>query len=240
MTEVEEEFASLLKHERERSPVVSAESRERVLGNLASALAATGASALGLSALHATSKSAAVALQHSTLFKVSSILSLGFALGAGSHAAYVHLRSPAIPSAIAIPLARSITMPAEPSVARPVEPAGIDPLSLPSASSSSVREPSAAASETSSDRERLLLESAQSALSHGSASEALRSLQKHRANYPKSQLAEERDALEIRSLLALGQRENAGTAFSTFQARYPQSLQNRSLSRALALPKENP
>jgi hypothetical protein len=85
-------------------------------------------------------------------------------------------------------------------------------------------------------REQLIqLESAQRLLREQPA-QALTLMQEHARTYPASWLAEERDALIVRALLALHRTTQARAALERFAARYPESPQLRQLERLLANP----
>jgi TolA-binding protein len=76
------------------------------------------------------------------------------------------------------------------------------------------------------------LEAAQRALNEDPA-RALALMQRHTKAYPRSWLAEERDALLFRTYLALRDAAHAHAALAQFKQRYPESPQLRQLERAL-------
>jgi hypothetical protein len=73
--------------------------------------------------------------------------------------------------------------------------------------------------------ERALLSQASAALKvRADPSEALSTLALHRQRFPAGQLADERDALEIRALVALGRNDEARAHARAFESRAPHSL----------------
>jgi hypothetical protein len=73
-------------------------------------------------------------------------------------------------------------------------------------------------------RERALLERARTALSRGDPSAARAAIDEARAIAPRGRLSEERDALEIQALAALGKHDAILIAIKKFKARYPRSI----------------
>ncbi len=73
-------------------------------------------------------------------------------------------------------------------------------------------------------RERALLDQARRSAAHGDATAALEMAERHRARFPNGRLAEEREALAIRALVASGQSEAARQRAQAFRAAYPNSL----------------
>ncbi|MEW5850519.1 MAG: hypothetical protein AB2A00_17165 [Myxococcota bacterium] len=82
-------------------------------------------------------------------------------------------------------------------------------------------------------QERGLLEQARQSLSRGRTTEALEILRRHGQEFPAGELAEERDALVIMCLHALGRAEEAQSAFTQFRETYPRSLMIPGLDAAL-------
>jgi hypothetical protein len=71
--------------------------------------------------------------------------------------------------------------------------------------------------------ELALLEPARSSIGHGDYRTALTAIDQHRREFPNGQLGEEREALRVRALWGLGQRQTAFAAAKTFRKRYPRS-----------------
>ena len=65
-----------------------------------------------------------------------------------------------------------------------------------------------------------LLTAARSALRSGEAAQALARVREHRASYPHSTLAEERDATEVMALCALGRSDEARTQAAAYERRF--------------------
>ncbi|MFO0677081.1 MAG: hypothetical protein U0169_11125 [Polyangiaceae bacterium] len=72
--------------------------------------------------------------------------------------------------------------------------------------------------------ERGLLEEARRAFAVGDPERALRLTDEHATRYPDGHLAEEREALAIRSMVASGRRGAATTRADRFRARHPDSI----------------
>lgn len=81
--------------------------------------------------------------------------------------------------------------------------------------------------------ERALLDIARTALANGEASAALDALGRHGQKFPRGVYREEREALTIKALRALGRSEEAARRADAFETRYPKSL-FRSIVRPLA------
>jgi hypothetical protein len=72
--------------------------------------------------------------------------------------------------------------------------------------------------------ESALLDVARTALAAGDGERALDAVQRHEASFPRGLLTEEREALGIRALLALGRTSEAKGRVALFRTRYPESL----------------
>ncbi len=98
----------------------------------------------------------------------------------------------------------------------------------PAESASAVHEAQARAvaiAETSSlAQQQILLDTARRALARGDASAALEALAWHRSRYPQTELAQEREALAIKSLRAAGRGGESNAAAKRFAERYPRSV----------------
>jgi hypothetical protein len=82
--------------------------------------------------------------------------------------------------------------------------------------------------------QQALLDRARSALSHGDGNQALAALAEHARAHPTSELAEEREALTIKSLIRASDYQQARKLAAAFSARYPHSLFLPSIRAALA------
>lgn len=88
--------------------------------------------------------------------------------------------------------------------------------------------------------ERALLDVARSALGRGAPDEALEAATRHGREYPQGLLAEEREALAIRALVAVGQRDQALARAQRFRVRYPKSLLLPAVDGAVGQPRATP
>lgn len=82
----------------------------------------------------------------------------------------------------------------------------------------------ASPSESSLASERALLDVARSAFGRGESDEALAALARHEKLFPGGQLAEEREALAVRSLVLAGRASEARARANRFRKRYPTSV----------------
>jgi hypothetical protein len=164
------------------------------------------------------------------------LLSLGAALGASAHAAFVH---PAVqirtvyvqppPASSDVPSIGPVLPAVSPvaSASPPVTPVSsaspfVRPSSAPSVASPTP--PSAEASPETLATERALLDEARSAIAHGDAARATDLLDRHARTFPRAALVEEREALTVEALAVAGQSDEARAALAHFRARYPRSL----------------
>jgi len=99
------------------------------------------------------------------------------------------------------------------------------PPPLSSARSTALASASAAGDRSASLAEQqALLDIARAAFARADYSATLRTLDSHSARFPKSVLAEEREALQIKALAASARLPEARSLAARFQARHPQSL----------------
>lgn len=84
--------------------------------------------------------------------------------------------------------------------------------------------------------ERSLLDVARSALARGEAAEALDAVDRHARDYPDGALVEEREALAIKALMALGRRDEARERAARFELRFPNGLLLRAVRGAVGAP----
>jgi TolA-binding protein len=110
----------------------------------------------------------------------------------------------------------------------------------PSASTQTPPFASAAAQRRPDDisEERALLDPARTALGRSDGSSALAGVKKHEQRFPKGQLTEEREAIAIQALVALGRGDEARARGERFKRTYPNSVLAPSVNAALdAIPK---
>ena len=117
----------------------------------------------------------------------------------------------------------------------------ISPASLPdapkAAPAASTAPAHAASTEALSSRglaaERALLDIARSALARGEAGEALAATSRHGREYPDGALVEEREAIAVKALVALGRKEEARTRVQALEQRFPTGLSVRAAKAAV-------
>jgi len=80
-----------------------------------------------------------------------------------------------------------------------------------------------------SSAELELLSRAQAAYSRGELSRALMLIAEHGRRFPNGHLAEEREALRVRSLARSGREEESGRADIAFRQRFPRSVLSREI-----------
>ncbi|MHB1847258.1 MAG: hypothetical protein ACYCWW_20735 [Deltaproteobacteria bacterium] len=88
-------------------------------------------------------------------------------------------------------------------------------------------------SDASLAAERSLIAQARSALQRGAPTDALSALAAHARQFPEGRLEEEREALRVQALVALGDRPGAERAAAEFARNYPQSLMRPAVEAAL-------
>lgn len=127
----------------------------------------------------------------------------------------------------------------EPAAPKVDDAAGVPVGALPSAprviATQVVQAPSV--SPTPSSRglaaERALLDVARGALARGEATEALRAADRHASEYPSGALVEEREAIAIKALVALGRNDEARRRFKEMERRFPNGLMLRAVKNAV-------
>jgi hypothetical protein len=119
----------------------------------------------------------------------------------------------------------------------------VDMPSMTPAPDAHVRAPKAVASgsqrkpgESGLSGERSLLDQARRYMTEGEPARALDVTSRHERDFPNGKLAEEREAMAIRALLALGNLEEARARGGRFAARFPGSLLAPALEPAFAPP----
>lgn len=149
---------------------------------------------------------------------VAAMFLVGSALGAvGARAIGGPATPPMPPSTVAPP----VTASAAPAPASASASAST-PLEVASA-----RSPTATPSRSPAEnleRERELLETARSALVRGRHDDALQAIERHGRAYPRGQLAEDREALAIQVLDAMGRHDEAARREARFHRAFPNSI----------------
>jgi hypothetical protein len=97
-------------------------------------------------------------------------------------------------------------------------------VAVPPADSPPVARSPVPSASSSLSLERGVLDDARAALSSGDAARALRLSDEHLRRFPKAQLGEEREALAIQSLVALGRYDDARARATRFRATTPHSV----------------
>jgi hypothetical protein len=69
-----------------------------------------------------------------------------------------------------------------------------------------------------------VLEPARRSIARGDYAGAMSAIARHHREYPRGQLAEEREALRVRALWGTGQKSSAESAATAFRKRYPRSV----------------
>ncbi|HZS42236.1 MAG TPA: hypothetical protein VFF06_35645 [Polyangia bacterium] len=243
MRPLDPELEELLQAERGASPPAGARERVRSRVMLSVGLAAAGSVAAGVgkaSGAHGALLKAApklLSLPAKLVMCVAGVTAVG--LG-------VHVARKATQPATRVQHARNSATekssapvpPAPLEAAPPVAPA-IAPVAPSSAiTTANAIDPAPAAAEPSRSRalahkgepvdelpaERALLEQGRAALGHGDAARALAAVERHQRKFPRGQLAEERESLWIRALVAAGEPDAARERAADFRARYPRSI----------------
>jgi hypothetical protein len=223
--------------------VVKERVRQRVAASLAiaAALSANGAAAAAGAPLARVGRGVLFASRAKLITAAVGLWLSGVAVGAFSYSAWHSGSTPLAPSAHVVasvspgeaPSALALGVAPASAVATPESelpraPAKQAPRQV--ASASSVAAPSTLA------RERELLDRARFALAHADGAAALAEASNHERAFPHGALREERQALQVRALFALGQRDEARERARAFQAEFPNSFLSPALESALTAP----
>lgn len=125
------------------------------------------------------------------------------------------------PVEIAPPPVEPVAEPA-PAVVEPPKPAPAKPRVVQTTPPPQPPSPPAPTAPTS-DEELSLLDSAMASSRSGNASQALAAVDAHRAKFPQSPLAQEREVIAIDSLVLLGRPDDARARLAAFRSRWPTS-----------------
>jgi hypothetical protein len=140
----------------------------------------------------------------------------GFVLMAGAAAAYQMLRPPPAPQTPLTELVRVARPVAKPHLTPPSPEALVAPLVSTKSSASVSRG-------ASQEELRFLLRARQSD-ARGDYAKVLSLLDQHQHQYPVGRLAEEREVLRVKALVALGRRGKARQAAASFHREFPRSV----------------
>ncbi len=163
-----------------------------------------------------------------TLLLVAAAVAIA-GLAAAGVSIYVLVRAPAAPTFVsampppALPVAAAQERVAPVPLGSPsvVE---AEPLDAPRAPlPTTTPEPPRAPSASTFALELTLLEPARRSIARGDFTGALAAIARHQREYPRGQLAEERQALRVRALWGMGDKAAAESAAAVFRKRYPHS-----------------
>ena len=144
--------------------------------------------------------------------------------GAGGMTLQAHLspqKTPPVPALAAATRAPPAPAPAEAAALPAPTPPKTPVATRPQLQAPRSAEPRA---EGALDRERILIDTARTALTRGDAPSALELLTRHARDFPAGELVEEAEALRIQALVRMGQMPEARAAADRFRVRYPRSL----------------
>lgn len=230
MTDAESTFdRSPLLDELRADTAIDDAALERVRERVTTTLTAAHLAALGQAASVVPQPALPGRWLRATWAGLAAALAVGTALGAGGHALVSSLIEPApphpptrTPDTKRTPLTKQKPLIA-PSAALPPElPAeAVPPVETPPPVRRNTPPPPESAG---LDAELRQLEEARGALSAGQPSRALALLAVHARNHPGSMLAQERDALKVKTLVAAGRHAEARAAGERFAASYPEGL----------------
>jgi hypothetical protein len=205
---------------------------EKAISGAAVAGAAAGATAAATDAASkATTTNAAAKIAS---WKIGALVSAALAVGAGAgaaaHARWAPPKTVYVDRAVAAPPASAPSPDVTPA---PLAPA-LDVSALPPASPArAVTTPAARAvpatpasgapKDPALARERTLLDMARTALGRGDATSALSAVDTHAREFPRSQLAEEREVIAVQALAAAGRLPEAKRRAAAFHDAFPSS-----------------
>ncbi|MGA9524263.1 MAG: hypothetical protein WBV82_22605 [Myxococcaceae bacterium] len=158
----------------------------------------------------------------------SALLSAGAMTGGGAVYTWMSSNAPA-PAAVVAPAPLPVPE-ALPAVPRQLEHVAAPPPAHVPAPPQPVRKsparpaPGPASTESSLDKENVLLERARTALLRREPEAALIALEEHVSRHAAGRLSEERDALRVQVLVLLGRRPEAESLARAFRERHPHSL----------------
>jgi len=218
-----------------------ADAKERVhaalmasLGTAAAAAAVTSAAAPSATLAPTATPLIAGLTTAKALAVAGGIWLIGGATGAALYGAMrtqevrvVYVDRPVLSHSVPLPPA---TSPATPAPAPEASGSGVSPTAA--------KRPAPAAVAPGSElaRERALLDLARADAAHGEPALVLAQTERHRVQFPRAKLAEEREALAIRALLSLGRADEARTRAEAFHLAYPNSLLAPAIDSALSAP----
>jgi hypothetical protein len=232
MTAFDDDLEALLDAERDIDVPAPAQ-RRRMFARLEPLLLVPAAIATVTTATTAASGVMQTALRTKLVASVVSAALLGGAVGAAGHAYLASPRPATVaPAAPAEPVPKSAPAPSppiEPAARAPESPAPAPAATAtPSAPRAEDRTPSAG----SLRAERLLIETASSALARGDTKSAVAALKQHARSFPKGDLAEEREVLLVKALAASGDDRAAEKRAKEFKKKFPGSMQQGSVDDA--------
>lgn len=209
-------IADLLASEKSR-PGFTNEAKAAMWSGIEKSVA--GAAVAGGAAAGASAAAAKIAT-----WKIGAIASAALVVGAGAGAALHASFAP--PKEVVIERTVTVQAPPPPIVSAPTIVA--TPEDLPSARpiakiASPTPSASAPAKDPSLARERNLLDMARTALSRGDTSSALSAVETHAKEFPRSQLAQEREVLAIQALVSAGRVPEARRRAAAFHTAFPKS-----------------
>jgi hypothetical protein len=209
----------------------SSEDRDAVLRRIELAAVLTPVALRGAKAPSATTKLGLPA--HAKTIGIA-VLSFLAGLGVGE-ARHFHAGARA-PLAQAPTHATEAAQPPPPATPEPL-PATPSPPSVVTSTSKLVAPPSHAtmggAGATDLAQERALIDTARSALARGRGADALAPLDEHAKRFPRGRLTEEREALAVQALMIAGDHTGASARADRFRARFPESIFDAVVERAL-------
>lgn len=134
--------------------------------------------------------------------------------------------TPAVPSVVARAATTSAEPPPHVAVVETVSPASLPdaPRLVPGASAGRPAPSAESPSSRGLAAERALLDIARSALARGEAGEAITATSRHSREYPDGALVEEREAIAVKALVALGRKDEARTRVRALEQRFPTGL----------------
>jgi hypothetical protein len=214
----------LLAEERQRSAEDEA-LKQRVLERASEAIAPDRPS--GVALRRVASSGPARRAPRSVLLIAAALAVAGLAVaGAGMYGLTAPAKSPEV---VGAPLVASKAPPEKP-IAPPLPGAGV--AAEPQAEAPVVEPqhaaPPAKGAQASSVQQYAVelgvLDPARRSIARGDYAGAMGAITQHQREYPRGQLAEEREALRVRALWGMGQKASAENAAAIFRKRYPRSM----------------
>lgn len=226
-----------------------AEAKQRVYGALLASLEAAAAGTVGAAAAakasalvpHSAAPALAGIASTKALLIGAGIWLIGGATGAALYGAFQHeqVRVVYVDRPVALSPTPTLVPSSTPLAAPQLEHGAPSAAPVAASAHNGATAPTSSAIRSEGSqlaRERAVLDLARAAAARGEPALALEQAERHRQQFPQGRLAEEREAMAIRALIALGRGSEARARADAFRASYPNSFLTPVIDSALSAP----